>query len=72
MRKEKIDIRLELADNGAIIRWFDEEGCEHTEVAEGDDNLIAKKVGKFITTQMDYDLNQKANIKIEIEYEEND
>lgn len=64
-----IEFNIELADNGAIFRWLDDEGCEHTEVAEGDDNLIAKRIGEFITAQMNYVLKYKAEIKIEIDYE---
>lgn len=64
-----IELDIELADNGAIIRWLYNDGLEYAQVVEGKDDNVARFIGAFITTEMDYDSQLKAKVKIEIEYE---
>ena len=65
-----IELDVELVDNGAIIRHPDDKGCQYVEVVEGKDDDVARFIGAFITTEMDYDSELKAKVKIEIEYED--
>lgn len=60
-----IELDIELADNGAIIRWFDDEGHSHVEVSEGRADSAARFIGTYIIAQMNYDVKHKAKVKIE-------
>lgn len=63
----KVEFDIELADNGAIVRMEDDKGYQHVEVVEGKLDKVAEYIGRLINTQMDYDVEHKAKIKIEYE-----
>jgi hypothetical protein len=58
---------IELADNGAIARMEDNKGCQRIEVVEGKLDKVADCIGRLIISQMNYDNERKAKIKIEYE-----
>lgn len=54
MSKVKFNIKLEYADNGAIIRSYNvHDGSPFTEVVEGEVDDIAKALGKTIIGEID-------------------
>lgn len=61
----EIILDIELADNGAIIRSGDDKGCQDVEVVEGKIDKVAEWIGRYIISQMNYDGEHKAKIKIE-------
>lgn len=71
--KSKNDIRLELADNGAIIRSHNAlDGSLFTEVVEGEVDDIARVLGKTIIGEIEYltkDDNCVYNLTISLENE---
>lgn len=75
MSKVVFNIKLEYADNGAIIRSFNKhDGSPFTEVVEGEVDAIAKVLGKTIISEIEYwsaDDNCVHNLIISLENERN-
>lgn len=76
MSKVEFNIKLEYADNGAIIRSHNaHDGSPFTEVVEGEVDAIAKALGKTIIGEIEYwsaDDNCVHNLTISLENERND
>jgi hypothetical protein len=76
MSKVDFNIKLEFADNGAIIRSHNVlDGSLFTEVVEGEVDDIARVLGKTIIGEIEYWTKQDKcvhNLTISLENERND